>query len=109
MASSLDDDSLIGFLTINFHFTRSAEIHVMGIRSEYHREGIGRKLIEYIVKNLRERDVRYLQVKTVSDGSADPNYAKTRKFYEAVGFEPLEVFPTLWDIRNPCLQLMRTL
>jgi hypothetical protein len=44
-----------------------------------------------------------LTVKTLSPSRPDPNYAGTRRFYEAVGFLPIEEFPTLWGANNPCL------
>ena len=48
-------------------------------------------------------------MKTVAATSASREYAETRKFYEAKGFTPLEVFPTLWDPWNPALQLFKVL
>ncbi|KAB7124131.1 N-acetyltransferase, partial [Bifidobacterium longum] len=38
-----------------------------------------------------------------------PEYDQTIRFYESVGFERLEVFPTLWDAWNPCLVLVKKL
>ena len=32
-----------------------------------------------------------------------------REFYQAKGYTPLEVFPTLWNPRNPALQLVKVL
>ena len=53
--------------------------------------------------------VRYLTVKTLAADHPDPHYAATRRFYEALGFEPLEVFPTLWDADTPCLLMLKCL
>ena len=36
-------------------------------------------------------------------------YAETRRFYLAMGFEPLEEFPSLWGPANPALQLIKSL
>jgi len=44
-----------------------------------------------------------LQVKTLDKSHPDKNYACTRKFYEAMGFRPLECIPELWGKDNPCL------
>ena len=30
------------------------------------------------------------------------SYDATNRFYQALGFKELEVFPTLWDPWNPC-------
>lgn len=100
---------LLGFLSAKIHFPGSAEIHVMGIQSSAHRKGIGRKLTQACEAKFQSDGFHFLQVKTLSDRSTDPNYAKTREFYLAMGFQPLEVFPTLWDEWNPCLQLVKAL
>ena len=39
-------NEVVGFLAVNVHNTCSAEMHVMAIRPEYHRRGIGRKLVQ---------------------------------------------------------------
>ncbi|MFT8739106.1 MAG: GNAT family N-acetyltransferase, partial [Lacticaseibacillus paracasei] len=61
---------------------------------------------------MQSRDAKqhahYLQVKTVDEGHY-PEYDQTIRFYESVGFERLEVFPTLWDAWNPCLVLVKKL
>ncbi|HHV95563.1 MAG TPA: hypothetical protein GXX37_03665 [Clostridiaceae bacterium] len=31
------------------------------------------------------------------------SYEKTRLFYKAMGFKPLEVFKNYWDENDPCL------
>jgi len=38
-----------------------------------------------------------------------PGYAATRRFYEAIAFEPIEVFPALWGPDNPCLLMLKGL
>ena len=102
-----DKDDVIGFLIIKRHFPDSAEIHCMGILPQYHRQGTGKLLIKELEKYLEDEGVKILQVKTVSADRDYDAYAKTRFFYKAVGFIPLEVFPTLWDEANPCLLLAK--
>ena len=97
----------IGFLTIKKHFKESADIHCMGILPQYHRKGIGIQLIKKVEIHLKNEGVKMLQVKTISENSDCKFYAQTREFYKSVGFIPLEVFPTLWDKSNPCLQLVK--
>ena len=98
-----DENDFIGFITIKKHFRESADIHCMGILPKYHRKGIGKFLIKELEKYLKDEGVKLLQVKTLSADRDCSAYAKTRAFYKAVGFIPLEVFPTLWDEANPCL------
>ena len=40
---------------------------------------------------------------------ADVSYAKTRKFYLAMGFYPLEEITELWGEEIPCLIMARVL
>lgn len=106
---AVHDGETIGFLSLRRHFPESAEIHVMGIRAAAHRRGIGRRLVAAAEAHLRDDGCRCLQVKTVSPARACSHYARTRAFYRAVGFIPLEEFPTLWDPVNPCLLFVKSL
>jgi GNAT superfamily N-acetyltransferase len=95
-----------GFITLRQHFSRAAEIHCMAVVPELHRRGIGRALVEYVVAECRKLNVAYLQVKTLGPARPHEPYARTRAFYEALGFLPLEEFPKLWP-GNPALLLVR--
>jgi GNAT superfamily N-acetyltransferase len=97
------------FLALKLHFPTAAEVYVMGVRSERHRQGLGTVLIRAAEEFLSAAEVEYLQVKTLSGSRPDPHYARTRRFYEAVGFRPLEELPELWDPSNPCLILVKHL
>lgn len=78
----------------------------MGVRKEFHRAGIGRKLFAALREYAELQGYTYIQVKTVAAGHY-PEYDGTRLFYEALGFLSVEVFPTLWDPWNPCLLMIR--
>ncbi len=103
------NDEILGFLSLKMHTDFAAEIYVMGIRPEAHHQGIGRKLLQGAENNMREQGIEFLQVKTLSPARPDPNYSKTRLFYEALGFRPLEEFKELWGKENPCLQMIKKL
>ncbi len=100
---------VVGFLSLTEHTEYAAEIHVMGVRPDMHRQGVGRALVCKSEEYLRKRGIEYLQVKTLSPAHPDENYARTRKFYLAMGFRPLEEFPELWGPQNPCLQMIKSL
>jgi coenzyme F420-0:L-glutamate ligase/coenzyme F420-1:gamma-L-glutamate ligase len=100
-----DDGS--GFLSIKQHTPRAAEIYVMGVLPAHHGQGVGRALVAAAEAWCVGNGVEYLQVKTLAGADPDENYARTRAFYEAVGFVPLEIFPELWDPRNPALLLVK--
>ena len=101
--------TVAGFATINRHNAYSAEIHVIGVRSPSHRKGIGRALVERAEAWLREDRCEYLQVKTLGPARPDEHYDRTRKFYEAMGFRPLEESRTIWGERLPCLIMVKFL
>jgi GNAT superfamily N-acetyltransferase len=81
----------------------------MAVRPEAHRRGIGRALVEAAESYARGLGVEYMQVKTLAASRPDEEYARTRTFYEALGFRPLEEFPRIWDADNPCLVLVKRL
>ena len=100
---------VVGFVSVKTHTPAAAEVYVMGIKRAWHRRGIGRALIEAAAQLARCRGAGFLTVKTLSPSNPDPNYAATRLFYEAMGFVPIEEFPTLWNGENPCLLMLRPL
>jgi ribosomal protein S18 acetylase RimI-like enzyme len=103
------DSKVVGFMSLLLHSSQSAELYVLGVLQDHHRQGIGKKLLRACESHLREQGVQYVQVKTLAALAKDPNYEKTREFYEGQDYVTLEVFPELWDPHNPCLQLIKGL
>jgi GNAT superfamily N-acetyltransferase len=99
----------VGLLTLVTHTPYAAEVYVMGVLPECHRRGVGRAMLGRAEEWLLARDIEYLQVKTLSPAHPDPGYAKTRAFYLACGFRPLEEFPVLWGPEQPALQMVKKL
>ncbi|HTX93270.1 MAG TPA: GNAT family N-acetyltransferase [Anaerolineales bacterium] len=102
-----DGGAVLGFLSLKQHNPYSAEVLVMGVRPEVQRGGLGRVLVQATEAYARGLGVEYLQVKTLGPSNPDPGYAKTRLFYEAMGFRPLEEFKQIWDANNPCLVMVK--
>jgi GNAT superfamily N-acetyltransferase len=98
-----------GLLALKQHTDAAAEIYVMGVRPESHRRGLGTALLEAAEAFLREREVEYLQVKTLGPSLPDEGYAATRSFYGARGFRPLEELTAIWGEANPCLIMVKQL
>jgi ribosomal protein S18 acetylase RimI-like enzyme len=98
-----------GFVTHRLHYPRAAEITWLAVAHGAHRQGHGRELIEALCRELAGDGVRYLSVRTLSPRSDDEFYARTRAFYEGLGFTPLLDLPELWDEENPAMVLVRAL
>jgi len=101
--AAFDLGKAIGFIALKIHSPFTAEIYVMGLLQEYHRQGLGKKLIAACEQYCIENGIEFLTVKTLDVSRESKSYEKTRLFYLARGFKPLEVFPLLWDEDNPCL------
>jgi ribosomal protein S18 acetylase RimI-like enzyme len=99
----------VGFLSWKEHTDTAAEAYVLGVVPEWHRRGVGRALFRQAERHLVARGFRYLTVKTLAARHRDPNFAATRRFYEAIGFEPLEVLGELWGSDTPCLLMLKPL
>jgi GNAT superfamily N-acetyltransferase len=105
IASREDDD--VGLLTLVSHGHYSAEVYVMAVVPGLHRHGIGRAMLASAENLLAHQGVEFLQVKTRGPSKPDGGYEKTRAFYFAYGFRPLEEFSDLWDAENPALQMIK--
>jgi len=105
--AAFDDKKAVGFVAIKPHTPFATEVCVMGIMDEYHRQGIGKRLINCCELYCKENKIEFLTVKTLAESRESKSYEKTRLFYLAVGFKPLEVFPLLWDEANPCLLMVK--
>lgn len=104
---AVDETQVLGFVSVKQHYQYAAEIYVMGIRTEAHRRGIGRGLIAQAEAWCQMRGIQYLQVKTLGPSHSDTYFARTRSFYEAMGFIPLEEIKEIWDEDNPCLIMIK--
>ncbi len=106
---AFEENRPVGFVSVQENFPCTCEIHAMGVLPQCHRKGIGREMVMQSANRYREKGFHYMAVKTVAAPAGDAEYELTRAFYKAMGFLPLDVFPTLWDERNPCLFLCKLL
>ena len=95
------EDKPVGFIALKQTSPSTAEIYVMGILKEYHRQGIGKVLYSVFETYAQDCGYEFTQVKTVQKGRYE-SYDITNRFYENMGFKELECFPNLWDEWNPC-------
>ena len=107
--AAFENENAVGFVSVKVHNPFTSEICVMGILKGYHRQGIGEKLIECCEGYCKDKGMEFLTVKTLDESRESNSYTKTRLFYLAMGFKPLEVFPLLWDEDNPCLFMAKSI
>lgn len=96
-----EDDKVMGFLCLKDTGNATVELAVMGVLKDYHRNGIGRQLVDKAIEVAEASGYEFMQVKTVKMGVYE-DYDITNRFYISCGFKELEVFPLYWDEANPC-------
>jgi GNAT superfamily N-acetyltransferase len=105
---AIDGDQVVGVALLNEHFPPSRELHLIAVRGDRHREGIGRMLLATIEDDLRRAGVQILEVHTLGPSDDDAGYAHTREFYLAQGFVPINELQRIdWD--GPTLILVKPL
>ena len=107
--TALGQGQVLGFIALRHHNPHASEIHVLAVRRDRHRCGIGEALVRRAESDLTRRDVKLLQVKTLGPSHPDPGYTATRAFYVALGFVPLEETSALWGDNQPCLIMVKQL
>jgi GNAT superfamily N-acetyltransferase len=79
------DARTAGFIT--YYVAEGAgNIGWVGMRQEYIRRGIGRRLVQAVFDELRTAGVEELHVRTLGESVNYAPYARTRAFYRAMGF-----------------------
>jgi len=99
----------IGFIATKIHHKRTGEIFLIGIKPEYHGNGIGKILVNIIENYCVENGCSRMLVKTLSDESNYAPYKKTKEFYRSLDYEELITFDEFWDNENKCLLMLKDL
>lgn len=107
--AAFEDNNAIAFLAIKETSPSAAEIYVMGALPQHHRKGAGKALIDSCTAYCKDKGFALLHVKTLAPTHPDESYEKTRRFYTAMGFLPLETMNELWGEDNPCLLMVKPL
>ncbi len=101
------NNETIGFISLKHNNKYTLEIYVMGIKKEFHNNGIGKRLINEVLKHAKKEKYEYLEVKTLDESRESPEYKSTRLFYRSVGFTPIDVLLNEWGNDNPCLIMIK--
>ncbi|NLW01994.1 MAG: GNAT family N-acetyltransferase [Clostridiaceae bacterium] len=101
--SAFEGDRAIGFVALKIHNEYTIDMYTMGVLREYHRQGVGRAMLEAVEDYGRRNGFKFITVKTLDASAQYEPYERTRAFYFKSGFFPLEVFPLFWNEENPCL------
>ncbi len=105
---AVDGEEVVGVALLEEHFPRSRELHLIAVRRDRHRQGAGRLLVEAVASDLRGAGVRLLEVHTVGPSHDDDGYARTRAFYDGLGFIAVNELQRIdWD--GPTLILVKPL
>jgi GNAT superfamily N-acetyltransferase len=102
-AAAIMGEDVAGICLLRRYTDVAAEIELLAVRRDLHRRRIGRRLLERVEAGLVADGVRLLQVKTFGPSGDSLEYERTRAFYRACGFLPLEERTDIWGLENPCL------
>jgi len=84
----------------------------MAVHANRRGEGIGRALLDHLAAETAAH-ARYLVVTTLSEATPEPGvadgYARTRRFYERNGFEPVLEPAGWWNEANQAVVMVRHL
>ena len=110
--AALTGGEIAGFLTWRPWYRTSREITWMAVHANRRGAGVGGALLEHLAAQ-SAKQARYLLVTTLSEATPEPGvadgYARTRRFYERNGFEPVWEPAGWWNDDNQAVVMVRSL
>ena len=100
--------SALGMLSLAHPYPTNAYIYWLGVKPEHHRKGIGVALFAAALTRADDLGCNTMTVETLSEKDSDEGYARTRAWYEAMGFRPLFDLRPTGDF-NPLVYMMKQL
>ncbi len=79
---------VLGALLETTHSAESAEIHLLAVSPNHHRQGIGRALVAAFEADMVAAGVRVLQVNFLGPSQADESYGRTLQLLPSDGVYP---------------------
>lgn len=90
---AVNENKLVGFAVFSSQ-EGETKINWLGINPKFHRKGIGKQLLEKIIKHVEKIGTKRIIVETVVEQNPkDLSYDETLKFYLAQGFKLRKKYP----------------
>lgn len=83
------NNQYVGLITIEFPFPSNANIYWMAVKRSYHKQGIGKALLQAAKNYCLDQGYSSLTVETLSPKQNDDFYLHTYHFYTKNKFKPL--------------------
>jgi len=98
-----DAGDVVGFVILERRGMRAAEILWAAVAAERRGAGLGSRLVNHVLDELRADGVQVVEVKTLDPSEDYPPYDATRAFWLACGFIQLDTIDPLpdWPPGNP--------
>lgn len=104
-----DGNEIAGFYALREENPDTLDMYVLGLKKAYHGQGIGAQLQNKVETFAKTKGTRFLSVLTLSRSHPDRAYAKTRAFYERMGFRAIFESERIWGSDNPAVLYIKTL
>lgn len=82
---AVNNADVVGFVSL-FVYEGALNIGWIGVKRAYHRQGVGKMLVEKTVQHARKNGLHTIKVYTLGDSVDYPPYEATRAFYKRCGF-----------------------
>ena len=106
--AAFEGEEPIGLMSLRGADESIVEIHWLGIRPRWHRQGIGTRMMEQAFDLARQKGFKTMTVDTIHPRDPDPGYIATRAFYSKCGFSIFGEY-NLDDPINPICRMRRSL
>ena len=104
---ALAGDRPVGAMTLTRPTDAARDIHLLAVRRDWHRRGVGRMLVAAALGAARSEGARFLTARTLGPSEPSAAYAETRAAYLALGFAPLAELVGVWPDGRPMMLLCR--
>ena len=101
-------NTVVGLMALTEASKAHMDIHVFAVAPAMHGKGVGRALVIQAERFAAEKGKHFLTVKTLGPSHPSLPYRKTRGFYQAVGFAPIEEYADFWGKGYPMLLLCKS-